>query len=150
MNEPPERPEHNPIFAQFYLDAPESEKLRGLVAYGLYKIAKKEWAADLFERRGRSPTPEELAEYVRVWTPAQIEGKRAEAKTVLSEYADDVVEAATPGIEKAALKGSGLSAIGYGLLVNFFYTLILIGVVVILKWAGVDLLGLWEHAATAK
>jgi hypothetical protein len=138
----PEKSRFNPIFAQFYFDVPEAEKLRGLVAYGLYKIAKREWASELFEREGQSPSPEELAGYGRFWTPAQIEGKRAEAKSVLSEYADDVVEAAAPGIEKAALKRSVWRAIAYGLLANFVYTVLLIVVVIILKLAGVDLLGL--------
>jgi hypothetical protein len=57
----PDKPQFNPIFAQFYFDVPEAEKLRGLVAYGLYKIAKREWASDLWSgkavalRRKNSP-----------------------------------------------------------------------------------------------
>jgi hypothetical protein len=115
-----------------------------LIAYGLYKIAKREWATDLYERERRTPTDADLANYARSWTPSMIEGKIAEAGAILSAYADNVVQAATPAIEKAALQGSLGRAIGYGIAANLAYTLLLVVFVVILKLYGVDILGLAE------
>lgn len=148
------KPQFNPIFAEFYAKAPEAERPHALIAYGLYKIAKREWATDLFERENRAPTEADLAAYVHTWTPSQFDGKRAEARSILSAYADDVVEAAAPGIEKAALRGSWARAIGYGIAANIVYTLLLIVILLILKSQGVDVLGLAEKigppaAATA-
>jgi hypothetical protein len=41
-------PHYNPIFERFVdPDRPEVEQLPGIVAYGLYKIAKREWASEL-------------------------------------------------------------------------------------------------------
>jgi hypothetical protein len=136
-------PHFNPLFAQF-TEVSDSEWLQGLVAYGLYKRAKREWTADLFKRDGRSPTETELAAYERTWTRSQIDGKRAEAEIALSEYADNVVRAATPAIEKRVLKGGIWRAVGYGIAANLAYTLLLIGFVVVLRLFGVDIIGLAE------
>jgi hypothetical protein len=142
----PGKPGFNPIFGQFVAtDAADSDSLlRGLVAYGLYKIAKREWATELFEAENRPPKEDELAAYVRTWTPSQIDGKREQAATILAQYADAVVEAATPAIEKVALRGSLWRAVGHGVAANVLYTLLLILILWVLKWAGVDLLGLAE------
>jgi hypothetical protein len=141
----PGKPGFNPIFGQFVAtDAETDTLLRGLVAYGLYKIAKREWASELFDAENRPPREDELAAYVRTWTPSNIEGKREQAETILAQYADAVVDAATPGIEKEALRGSLWRAVGYTIAGNVLYTLLLILIAVVLKWAGVDLLGLAE------
>jgi hypothetical protein len=141
----PGKPGFNPIFGQFVAtDAETDTLLRGLVAYGLLKIAKREWASELFDAENRPPREDELAAYVRTWTPSNIEGKREQAETILAQYADAVVDAATPGIEKEALRGSLWRAVGYTIAGNVLYTLLLILIAVVLKWAGVDLLGLAE------
>jgi len=70
-----------------------------------------------------------------------------EAANALAEYASEVVESARPQILKEALQGSVGRALWLGILTNFVYTLILIGLVILLKWAGVDLLALWEKAS---
>ncbi len=95
-----------------------------------------------FEKDRRSPTEADLAAYERTWTPSQIDGKRAEAEIALSEYADKVVEAATPAIEKRVLHGGFWRAVGYGVGANLAYTLLLIVFVVVLKLFGVDIIGL--------
>jgi hypothetical protein len=142
-----EKIDFNPIFGQFVsMDLAETDRLAGIVAYGLYKIAKREWATDLFEREGRAPTSPDLEGYIRTWTLSQIEGKREQAETILAEYANAVVEAATPDIQKEALRGSFWKAIGYGIAANVFYTLLLVVIVLVLKWVGVDILGLLEKA----
>jgi hypothetical protein len=142
-----EKPGFNPIFSQFVsMDLQETDRLAGIVAYGLYKIAKREWATDLFGREKRTPTEADLEGYIRTWTPSQIEGKREQAETILAQYANAVIEAASPDIQKEALKGSLWKAVGYGIATNVLYTLLLIAIVLVLKWAGVDILGLLEKA----
>ncbi len=141
-----EGPNHNPLYDTF-VDVPEADRLQGLIAYGLYKKAKQEWASDHFARENRSPNDGELTAYIRTWTPSQVEGKRVEAANALAEYASEVVESARPQILKEALQGSVGRALWLGILTNFVYTLILIGLVILLKWAGVDLLALWEKAS---
>lgn len=141
----PIRPSFNPIFGQYVsVEKPEAEQLEGLIAYGLYKIAKREWALGLFDDHQRSPSPDDLSAYARTWTPSQIDGKREQARTILAQYANEVVEAAAPGIEKEALKGSFWRTIGYGVLTNLAYTALLILLVFALKLSGVDVLGLAE------
>jgi hypothetical protein len=89
----PEKPGFNPIFSQFVpLESDETERLSGIVAYGLYKIAKREWAVEL----GHPPSEAELAAYIQTWTASQIKGKREQAETILAQYANSVIEAATP------------------------------------------------------
>lgn len=147
----PGKPGFNPIFGQFVAaDAADLDLLRGLVAYGLYKIAKREWASELFAGENRPPKEDELAAYVRTWTPSQIDGKREQAETILAQYAEAVVAAATPAIEKEALRGRFWRFVGHGIAANVLYTLLLILIAVILKWAGVDLLGLAEKIGAAR
>ncbi len=136
-----DEPQFNSIFAQF-TDVEENDRIPGLIAYGLYKTAKREWASGVWENQRRRPNESELAAYERTWTSSQIEGKRDQARNILSVYADNVIEAATPAIEKDALQGTGVRAVLYGLLTNLIYTLILIGVALGAKYAGIDLLGI--------
>jgi hypothetical protein len=144
-----EGPNHNPLYDTF-VDVPETDWLQGLVAYGLYKRAKQEWASEHFARENRPPNDGELRAYIRTWTPSQVEGKRAEAANALAEYANEVVESARPQILKEALRGSVGRALWLGILTNFVYTLLLISIVILLKWAGIDLLALLEKASPPK
>lgn len=56
-------PDYNPIFEKL-VDGNDDQRneLIGIVAYALYKKAKREWAMDLWNRTGRKPTEEQLAE----------------------------------------------------------------------------------------
>ena len=83
----------NPIFGQFVpAGAADPDLLRGLVAYGLYKIAKQEWASALWKTENRVPTHDELAACVRTWTASSVEGARERAEMILADYASTVVE----------------------------------------------------------
>ena len=146
MNTAGEGPNHNPLYDTF-VDVLEADRLQGLIAYGLYKKAKQEWASEHFARENRPPNDGELRAYIRTWTPSQVEGKRVEAANALAEFASEVVESARPQILKEALQGNVGRTLWLGILTSFVYTLILIGLVILLKWAGVDLLALWEKAS---
>jgi hypothetical protein len=66
------------------------------------------------------------------------------AQSALIDYAESVVNDAKPGILIDAFRGSSLKAFFISLGAAFVYTLILISFVVILKTAGVDLVGIVE------
>ncbi|WP_194164507.1 hypothetical protein [Microvirga thermotolerans] len=136
-------PEYNPIFGRLVnSEGPEVEQLSGLVAYGLYKVAKREWAADLRRRHQRGPTPEELHAYILTWTESRIRGLEEQAESVLGNFATSVVEDNTPKIREDALKGTSTRAIVLSIVANALYTLLLIGILIILRVSGVDLLSI--------
>ncbi|WP_174280367.1 hypothetical protein [Sphingomonas bacterium] len=130
---------YNTLFEQLH-DADDDE-VRGLIAYGLYKIAKREWV-QLTSANGKPPTPAELKAYQETWTPANIASKRAEADQVLRSYSDEVVRQERPRIIEEALRGSFWNSVLVNIVSAFIYTLILIALVVVLKVAGVDLLSI--------
>jgi hypothetical protein len=137
--QPPGAPDYNPVFEKFVSD-PKKPQIVDLVAYGLYKIAKREWV----QKKGRRPTEEELAAYADTWTEQQLQDKMTAAESALVIYGESVVDDARPGILKEALRGSGWKAFWIAIAAAVSYTLALIVVAVILKAVGVDLVGIVE------
>ncbi len=130
---------YNNLFETFYDE--DDDQIRGLIAYGLYKAAKREWA-QRSSKGGRPSSMAELQAYHETWTPANIAGKRAEADQVLRAYTDEVIAQERPRIIEEALRGSFWRAVATNIASAFIYTLILIGIVVVLRWAGIDLLSM--------
>lgn len=136
-----ERPSYNPIFTRFVeLEKEGDEQLQGLVAYGLYKISKREWVKQHFERHGRKPTYDELAGYAATWTESRLSGLEEQAEGALGQFASVIVDANAPAIREEALKGTTPKAIWTSMVASFLYTLVLIGIVLALRYNGVDLL----------
>lgn len=131
---------YNPIFARFVDDDESDNEVLGLVAYGIYKKHKREWAVEFSKRNGNQPTAEDLARYHETWTPGLIENTRQNAGQALAEYAEVAIFQATPDILREALKGSFWRDILVSLLAAFIYTVLLILLVVILAVSGIDLL----------
>ncbi|RWD17015.1 MAG: hypothetical protein EOS75_03810 [Mesorhizobium sp.] len=138
--------EFNPIFSKL-VGVDEDDELLGVVAYGLYKKAKSEWAASIAQQYHRPPTSEELKAYMATWTPSQLVNAKRNAAQVLSAYADSVISAEEPRILKDALKGSFWTAVSTGIVGSFLYTLILIAVALVLARSGIDLIGIFSAAA---
>lgn len=135
--------DYNPLFDTFVKDgASKRERLQGLVAYALYKQAKREWAA----KRATKPTEAELTAYVETWTSSQsrLDGLTEQAGRILDAFGDDFVQAARPGIREEAIRGSFGKAVWSSVLGTFGYSLGLLGLLLILKFFGVDILGLAE------
>ncbi len=139
---PPAPPPHeyNKTFEKFVGN--DFSDLVGIVAYGIYKHAKREWATSIFNDHGRAPNADELRAYHATWTPRQIESARQSAAQVLSAYADEVISNEEPRILKDALKGSFWKSVWQSIFANGLYTLMLIALAIILAKAGVDLIGL--------
>lgn len=95
-------PPYNPVYEK--LVGPEAS-LVGLVAYGLYKTAKREWVEQ------HKPAPAEIGRYHTTVTQTQLSVYRAEAEARLAAYADSILESATPSIQKRALDDAVLAEV---------------------------------------
>jgi hypothetical protein len=137
------------VFPRLVNEAEGTEqKLIGFVAYGLYQDTKREWISDFRSREGRYPQDEELREYERSWTASRLEGLKNAAVQSIAAYTDSVLSQAETQILRNALKGSGWRAVWCGLIGALLYTLIVIGLIVILARSGIDLKGLFERLTT--
>ncbi|HZJ13200.1 MAG TPA: hypothetical protein VFD26_11250 [Methyloceanibacter sp.] len=145
--EPADEADYNPIFEKL-VDQDGSET-RGIIAYGFYKVAKREWAEKVHEEEGRAPTPDALRAYIATWTPSRLEGVRKEADQLLAAYAENVIAEAEPRILKNALRGGFWRGVGASMVAAVLYTLILIAFATILAWSGVDLIGILKNTAPA-
>jgi hypothetical protein len=141
-------PHYNPIYEKLVDESGDGADLVGLVAYALYKRAKRNWARELRARRQRKPTAEELDAYVDTWTADRLEGVKSEAGAALAEYASAVVAEQEPEILRRALRGSFWRAVWPSMVAAFLYTLILIGAAFVLARAGVDFIGILRSGAT--
>jgi len=136
------KPPFDPVFPRLVNEAEGTEpKLIGFIAYGLYHDAKQEWISDFRSREGRYPHDEELREYERSWTPSRLEGLKNAAVQLIAAYTDSVLSQAERQILRDALRGGIWRAIWCSLVGALLYTLILIGLIVILTKSGVDLIG---------
>lgn len=140
------QPRYNPIFERFVPPDKADENVRGLIAYGLYKIAKREWTQRLQERTGRQPTSEERDAYIATWTDSRLRGLEQQADATLAAFAGTVIVEATPSIREDALRGTSGKSIGLSIAANAIYTLILIALALVLAWSGIDLIGLLQKA----
>jgi hypothetical protein len=135
-----DQPDYNPIFESL-VDRPAEgeETIIGIVAYALYKLAKREWISDFRERNGRPPTDAEVREYQKMWTPSLLEGKKSEAVQIIAEFSAGIVDKARPSILKEALRGSAWRATSINILSSFIYTLLVLGVVLVIAATGWDI-----------
>lgn len=134
--------DYNPIYEKLVDEA--DHELIGLVAYALYKRSKREWASNIRARDSRGPTPEQLDGFVETWTSDRLEGLRIEARSVLTDFAGEVVDSERPHIVEDALRGTFWGAVWPSVVAALIYTGGLISVAIILKFAGVDLIGIYQ------
>jgi hypothetical protein len=137
----PEAQRYNPIFDRLAPSPNAEENIRGLIAYGLYKVAKREWAQGIWERENRKPSQVELDAYAATWTESLQKGLQERADSSLANFGKVVIDEATPGIREDALRGTTGKAISTSVVANAVYTLILIAVAIILYLAGIDIVG---------
>jgi hypothetical protein len=143
------KPPFDPVFPRLVNEAEGTEqKLIGFIAYGLYQDAKREWISDFRSREGRYPHDEELREYERSWTASRLEGLKNAAVQSIAAYTDSVLSQAETQILRNALNAGVWRAVWCGLVGALLYTLIVIGLIVILARSGIDLKGLFERLTT--
>jgi len=131
---------HNPIFNQ--LVEGSDDRLLGMVAYAIYKNAKKEWVLGIQEQHGREPTQEELAAYAATWTPQLLANATDSARSALAEFASVAIDDARAGIVEEALRGGSVKSVLLSMLAALLYTVALVLVVIVLKAAGIDLVSI--------
>lgn len=145
----PQTPEYNRVFEKFVGDTENGmSDIIGIVAYGIYKNAKREWASSFRETYDRAPIAEDLKAYHATWTPAQIQSARNSAVQVMAAYADEVIAAEEPRILRDAVRGKFWPTVGTSVFANAVYTIGLILFALILARAGIDLLGVLSAAAS--
>lgn len=147
-------PEHhyNKIFERLVggIEDGNDANLRGLLAYGFYKVAKREWVAQYREKHGKPPSGDELQRYADTWTKSQLKSTEDRADQVLAEYAGIVIQSEEPAILRRALKGSFLSGVFQSITANIIYTIILIVITIILLVNGVDILSVLKNMSEFK
>lgn len=137
------QPEYNPIYERLVDgNSDQHNELIGIVAYALYKRAKREWTLDLKKRTGSNPTESQLADYITSWTPSRLEGLQTEAAGILAAFADYVVQEQEPRILKDAVKGQFWRGVGTSMTANFFYTIVLVLAALLLAYTQPDFLGI--------
>jgi hypothetical protein len=126
----------------------------GLVAYALYKQHKRDWLVSLRRGRPDAPTSDQLDAFVQAnLTVGQRERLRMAARSILDAYALAAVNAERPHIVHNAIQGRIEEAakrvenagawwrqMPAGIISAFVYTLLLILLAFVLRYAGIDLL----------
>ncbi len=102
---------YNRVFENLVDRADPNEELIGLVAYGLYKIAKREWVMDYMSNHQRKPDDPAHQEYARSQTQSVLDGYTSRATEIVATYANSVVESERAGIERDALRGTFFKAV---------------------------------------
>ena len=143
------KPPFDPVFPRLVNEAEGTEqKLIGFIAYGLYHDAKREWISDFRSQEGRDPHGAELRDYERSWTASRLEGLKNAAVQSIAAYTDSVLSQAETQILRNALKGGVWRGVWCGLVSALLYTLVVIGLIVILARSGIDLKGFFERLTT--
>lgn len=131
--------DYNRIFESL-VDGPDD--LVGMIAYGRYKWAKREWIQQQRSVAGQTPDATALKAYAEHWTDSQLGSLNETAESALSEFTLNILQSETPRIEAEALKQaqSFWTDVWAGVVGAFAYTLLLIAFAIILRIAGIDLL----------
>jgi hypothetical protein len=131
----------------------QDDDLIGLLAYALYKQRKRAWLVDFISQQDREPTEDEERSFlIGETTSSRLNDYRKQAEAILASYGDEIIQSATPAVQRDAIAGRIENALVWykqipgGLVAAFAYTLILIGLVLVLKFAGIDLLSILNAA----
>jgi hypothetical protein len=131
----------------------------GLAAYALYKQDKRDWLVHWRQAQGTAPNPEHVRVFVSgSLTKGARERYREAARAILDAYALVAVETERPLIKEQAITERMEAAAGSveastrwhrqipaGIAAALVYTALLILVAFALRYAGVDLLSVFER-----
>lgn len=149
---PTPRRKYNPVFEKLVdgADQDNTSSIAGIVAYSLYKIAKREWVTDFSAEHSRKPNDVELDQYINTWTDSRLSGVRTEANQLLAGFASYVVDQEKPNIVKEALQHrSFLRDAGVACAGAFFYTCLLIGFAFLLKVVDIDVISIFDRVGVS-
>lgn len=124
------------------------DDLVGLLAYSMYKQRKRDWIIEFGKQQGRDPTADEARSFlIGETTSSRLNDYRQQSELILASYGDEIIKGARPSIEREAVAGRIEASLAWhkqvpgGIVAALSYTLILIALAIILRLAGVDLLG---------
>ena len=148
LQPPQAKPPIDPIFPRFFKEGEEpQQKLIGLIAYGLYEEARREWADGFRRREGRYPSEEEARAYEQSWTASRLDGLKNAAVQVLASYADTVATQVETQTLRRALRGGFFRSVGRWLFSAIVFTAVAVGILIALSRSGVDLVGTFQDLA---
>ena len=135
------QPDYNTVFQQLVSEADPAEKqLIGLVAYGLYKVSKREWVMTFrAENDGNKPSEADQTALARGQTNTILDGYRSQAAELVAGYANAVLEGERPRIYKEAIAGSFMRSFWPSLAASTAFAAILSLIVIIAAINGVGL-----------
>jgi hypothetical protein len=151
-------PRYNRIYEKLVT---AEDDVAGMIAYALYKQSKREWLRNFEAEHRARPSPSDIDAYVLAYTKYEFERLRSQADSILSAYAAVVIDAETPSLREEIItshvmkqvsqtlldvkrQGSLLRQFITGAFLALGYTILLFGIAVALKFAGIDLLGIVE------
>jgi hypothetical protein len=125
------------------------DDLVGLLAYALYKQRKRAWIIDFKTQQARPPTADEERSFlIGETTSSRLGDYRQQAESILASWGDEIIKSAAPSLQKDAIAGRIESSLLWykqipgGIAAALSYTLLLICIVLVLRYAGIDLLGI--------
>jgi hypothetical protein len=153
-----DQPSYNRVFEAL---VETNDDLTGLVAYSLYKQHKRDWLIRFREATGASPSSQELNAFLlSVLLPDQIAQYRQAAADALVGYAQAFVLAEEPKIREEAISqrialaahqiesaGRWQRQIVPGIAAAAIWTLFLIALALLLRFAGIDVLDIIESVS---
>jgi hypothetical protein len=131
-----------PIFPRFlgeYTDP--REKLLGLIAYGLYEEARREWVDAFNIREKRYPSAEEVKGYEGSWTASRLDGLKNAAVQLLASYADVIATHVEVQTLRDAQRRGFARELGRWLVGAAVFTLLCVGLFIALGRSGIDIIG---------
>lgn len=157
-------PRYNEIYEKL-VDS-EGEDLPGLIAYSLYKQSKREWLIDHEKQHDRRPDQAEEAIFVSAFTANELRRLRDDATNMLAAYAAHVIEQEKPELieqgrqdhliglvdgrlEEMRSQGRWWRQVVAGALGAFGYSILLLLLLLIIRWVGIDLIDLVQPITTS-
>jgi hypothetical protein len=132
-------PPFDPVYPRLVNDGGRAqEKVLGLLAYGLYQDAKREWISDFFRREKRYPNGDELRSYELSWTTSRLEGLHNASAQLIAAYTDTVIAHSEREVLHSALKGGFWRAVSRWVVGAILYTGIMVGLILGLSKMGID------------
>jgi hypothetical protein len=129
----------DPVFPRFFRNGEEPQhKLVGLIAYGLYEEARREWVDDFKGREKRFPNLEELRAYESSWTASRLDGLKNAAVQILASYADTLAREVENQALRGALRGGFVKGVVRWLFSAFIFSAAVLAFIVVLSRAGLD------------
>jgi hypothetical protein len=140
QDEPHEPDYYNAVFERL-VDAAQNDadKLIGIVAYGLYKIGKRQWIVQFRREFGRRPTDTEVRAHGKTQVETVLDGYRTQAASIVAAYTGTVLDSERPKIVAEARKGSFKQSFWPSYVASAAFAATLAILAFVLYWTGIPM-----------